>query len=90
MTIVISQLGDTIVDADKIVAFGVQETSYLERNGLFGEIVTSYLIYVECGTGAKTIGSFCRKEKAMEILKEMTDAIQSKTDYSLPKDEDLE
>lgn len=90
MTIVISQSGDKVINADKIVAFEVQETSYLDRNGFYGEIVINYLIYVDCGTGSKVIGSFCNKEKAMDVLKEIMYAIQSGTDYSLPKDEDLE
>ena len=88
MTIVISQLGDTVVNADKIVAFGVQETGFMTGNGWYGELVNNYAIYVDCGPGAKIIGSFCSKEKAMKTLEEMTHAIQSGTDYSLPKDEE--
>ena len=88
MTIVISQLGDTVINADKIVAFGVAETSFLTRNGWYGEMVNSYSIYVNCGSDSKIIGGFCCKEKAMKILKEITHAIQQGIDYSLPKDEE--
>lgn len=90
MTIVISQLGDTVINADKIIAFGVTDTSSIMVNGLHGEITTNYSVYVNCATGSRVIGSFCIKEKAMEVLKEMTRAIQAEKDYSLPKDENLE
>lgn len=90
MAIIISQSGDMGIYADKIVAFGVQKNSYLVRDGWYGEIVSNYAIYVGYGNGEKVIGNFCSKEKAMKILEEMTHAIQSGTDYSLPKDEDLE
>ena len=90
MVIIISQSGDTVIDADKIVSFGVQDESYLTRDGLYGTIVSNYAIYVGYGNREKVIGNFCSKEKAMAILKEMTHAIQSGTDYSLPKDKDLE
>lgn len=90
MVIIISQSGDTVIDANKIVAFGVQEESYLVRDGLYGTMVSNYAVYVDYGKGEKVIGYFCSKEKAMDILKEMTYAIQQGIDYSLPKDEDLE
>lgn len=90
MAIIISQSGDTVIYADKIVAFGVQKESYLERDGWYGTIVSDYVIYVDYGNDEKAIGKFCSKEKAKKILEEMTHAIQSGTDYSLPKDEDLE
>ena len=90
MAIVISQSGDTVIYADKIVAFGVQEESYLMRDGWYGTIVSDYVIYVDYCNTKKAIGKFCSKEKAMKILEEMTHAIQSGTDYSLPKDEELE
>ena len=90
MAIVISQSGDTVINADKIIAFGLKETNFvIDKEGWYGTIVNSYSIYVDYGTGEKVISNFYSKEKAMEILKEMTHAIQSKTDYSLPKDEDL-
>ena len=90
MAILISQSGDTVIYADRIVSFGVQDESYLTRDGLYGTIVSNYVIYVCYGNREKAIGNFCSKEKAMDILKEMTHAIQSGTDYSLPKDKDLE
>ena len=88
MAIVISQSGNTIIYADKIVAFGIQEESYLERDGLYGTIVSNYAIYVDYGNAEKVIGYFCSKEKAMKTLKEMTYAIQQGIDYSLPKDKE--
>ena len=90
MVIISSQSGDKVINGDKAIAFEVQETSYLERNGSCGEIVINYLIYVDCGTGSKVIGSFRHKEKAMDVLKEIMYAIQLRENYSVPKDEDLE
>lgn len=90
MTIITSQSGDTVINADKIIAFGIKETNFvIDKEGWYGTIVNSYSIYVDYGTGEKVISNFYSKERAMKILEEMTHAIQSGTDYSLPKDEDL-
>ena len=91
MVIILSQSGDTVIDANKIIAFGLKETDcIMNKGGWCGTMTRSYSIYVDYGTGEKVISNFYSKEKAMKILKEMMYAIQSGTDYSLPKDEDLE
>lgn len=90
MSVVISQSGDTVVKADKIIAFGLKETNcIMNKGGWHGTMISSYSIYVDYGTGEKVISNFySSKEKAMKVLEQMTYAIQSKTDYSLPKEEE--
>ena len=92
MVIIVSQSGDTVVNANKIIAFGLKVTEHLTgKDGRCGMVARSYSIYVDYGTGEKVISNFySSKEKAMKVLKEMTYAIQQGIDYSLPKDEDLE
>ena len=92
MTVIISQSRDTVINANKIIAFGLKETErMMGKGGCCGMITRSYSIYVDYGTGEKVISnSYSSKEKPMKMLEEMTHAIQSGIDYSLPKDEDLE
>ena len=94
MVIIVSQSGDTIVDANKIIAFGFKEADCVMNKGTWSEkIIHNYSIYVDYGsrTGEKIISDFySSKEKAIKVLKEMTYAIKQGIDYSLPKDEDVE